>query len=146
MQASAIERTRHLQRAPIVSNDRELVARRNDAPSLIDAAVESGARGKLSYVLKQSDAVALFLVSQFKSSDYFAMLSEVCPQLAGSEPGQLDCEAFPRLRWVVSLEAAAPAGGITWPAFIERDRMPSSSKGCSSCATWTIAARSVPMH
>ena len=62
---------------------------------------------ELSYVLKQSDAVALFLVSQFKSSDYFAMLAEVCPGLAQAEPGQLECEAFPRLRWVVSLETSA---------------------------------------
>ncbi len=44
---------------------------------------------ELGYVLKQSDAVALFLVSRFKSSDYFAMLAEVCPQLAQAEPGPL---------------------------------------------------------
>ncbi len=77
---------------------------------------------ELSYVLKQSDCAALFLVSQFKSSDYFAMLAEVCPELATTEPGRLECEAFPRLRSVVSLESSAPAGGIGWPEFIERGR------------------------
>jgi fatty-acyl-CoA synthase len=77
---------------------------------------------ELGYVLKQSDAVALFLVQRFKSSDYFAMLAEVCPVLAAAEPGQLECEAFPRLRWVVSLESTAPAGGITWSDLAERGR------------------------
>ena len=40
---------------------------------------------ELQYVLKQSDAVALFLVDQFKSSDYFAMLAEVCPEIAAAQ-------------------------------------------------------------
>ena len=44
---------------------------------------------ELKYVLNQSDSVALFLVAQFKTSDYFAMLAEVCPELAASQPGQL---------------------------------------------------------
>src|SRR6185295_3849016 len=44
---------------------------------------------ELKYVLQQSDSVALFLVDHFKSSDYFAMLGEVCPHLAGSKPGEL---------------------------------------------------------
>ena len=37
----------------------------------------------------QCDAVALFLVDRFKSSDYFAMLAEVCPELAHGQPGRL---------------------------------------------------------
>ena len=43
----------------------------------------------LQYVLEQSDATALFLIDRFKSSDYFGMLGEVCPELAESEPGRL---------------------------------------------------------
>jgi fatty-acyl-CoA synthase len=77
---------------------------------------------ELGYVLEQSDAVALFLVQRFKSSDYFAMLAEVCPVLATAEPGRLECAAFPRLRWVVSLESTAPPGGITWSELAERGR------------------------
>ena len=34
---------------------------------------------ELKYVLRQSDAVALFLVDRFKSSDYYEMLAEACP-------------------------------------------------------------------
>ncbi len=69
---------------------------------------------ELKYVLEQSDAVALFLVGRFKSSDYFAMLAEICPELATTEPGQSPSRQFPRLRWVVALEPEAPTGGITW--------------------------------
>jgi fatty-acyl-CoA synthase len=69
---------------------------------------------ELKYVLNQSDSVALFLVAQFKSSDYFAMLAEVCPELANCQPGQLSAADFPKLRHVVALEEQAPAGAITW--------------------------------
>ena len=77
---------------------------------------------ELKYVLNQSDSVALFLVSKFKSSDYFAMLAEVCPELASSEPGQLRSQHYPKLRWVVALEEHAPRGGITWKEMLERAR------------------------
>src|SRR5260370_575222 len=49
---------------------------------------------ELQYVLNQSDAVALFLVGRFKTSDYFAMLAEVCPELAACAPGELHCTTF----------------------------------------------------
>jgi fatty-acyl-CoA synthase len=75
---------------------------------------------ELKYVLRQSDAVALFLVERFKTSDYFAMLAEACPELVQGAPGALECEQYPKLRWVVSLETHAPAGGLAWPQFLEK--------------------------
>src|SRR5262249_46643066 len=79
------------------------------------------------YVLNQSDSVALFLVANFKTSDYFAMLAEVCPELATSEPGKVDAREFPQLRWVVALEDHAPAGGITWDDMLRKaERVPAS--------------------
>jgi fatty-acyl-CoA synthase len=75
---------------------------------------------ELKYVLNQSDSVALFLVHSFKTSDYFAMLAEVCPELAREAPGELDTKDFPCLRWVVALEDEAPAGGITWDEMLAR--------------------------
>jgi fatty-acyl-CoA synthase len=77
---------------------------------------------ELKYVLNQSDAVALFLVDKFKTSDYFAMLAEVCPQLASSTPGQLNIAEFPNLRWVVSVRGETPAGAISWESVVERGR------------------------
>src|SRR5262245_35993326 len=52
---------------------------------------------ELKYVLEQSDSVALFLVEKFKTSDYFAMLNEVCPELVSSAPGKLSAKDFPKL-------------------------------------------------
>ena len=75
---------------------------------------------ELKYVLNQSDAVALFLVDHFKSSDYFAMLHEVCPELAASTPGQLDAADFPKLKTVVTLKGPPLAGAISWSEMLAR--------------------------
>ncbi|HEV3418462.1 MAG TPA: AMP-binding protein [Pirellulales bacterium] len=77
---------------------------------------------ELNYVLNQCDAVALFLVDRFKSSDYFAMLREVCPELANSGPGQLAATTFPRLRWVVTLRGGDLAGSLSWDEMCRRGR------------------------
>ncbi len=63
---------------------------------------------ELEYLLHQSDAVALVLIGNFRSSDYVAMLGEVAPELAGSIPGQLRCEKLPHLRHVIFVP---PYGG-----------------------------------
>jgi fatty-acyl-CoA synthase len=75
---------------------------------------------ELKYVLKQSDAVALFMVDQFKTSNYCAMLTEVCPQLAESTPGKISAEEFPRLRSVVMLRGHTPSGALSWTEFMTR--------------------------
>ena len=69
---------------------------------------------ELRYVLRQSDAKAIFLSDRFKSSDYAAMLSEACPELAHCQPGHLLSEEFPKLRWAVMLTDTALPGSITW--------------------------------
>ena len=56
---------------------------------------------ELEYVLRQSDATALILIGNFRTSDYVAMLNEVIPQLRESEPGQLNCADLPFLRHVI---------------------------------------------
>jgi len=80
---------------------------------------------ELKYVLKQSNAVALFLVERFKSSDYFAMLAEVCPELASAAPGLLRSDEFPRLRTVVAINGTPPAGALGWSDL--------QSRGVASC-------------
>jgi fatty-acyl-CoA synthase len=77
---------------------------------------------ELAYALRQSDAVALFLIDRFKSSDYFAILAEAAPELVSDEPSARRSQAFPQLRDVVALPGPAAPGGITWPAFLERGR------------------------
>jgi len=75
---------------------------------------------ELKYCLKQSDNVALFLVDQYKSSDYFAMLSEICPELSQCEPGSLTSAAFPKMRLVVTLKGRPLAGALNWESFLAR--------------------------
>jgi fatty-acyl-CoA synthase len=77
---------------------------------------------ELAYALEQSDTRLLFLIDRFKSSDYFAILNEAIPELAGSEPGKLRAHAFPELREVISLPDAAAPGMSTWEQFVERGR------------------------
>ncbi len=77
---------------------------------------------ELQYALKQSDSVALFLIDRFKSSDYFAMLNQVCPELKHAVPGELQSGEFPKLRWVVSLKGDTPAGAISWSEMLDRGR------------------------
>jgi fatty-acyl-CoA synthase len=72
---------------------------------------------ELSYVLKQSDAVALFLVDVFRASDYFEMVNQAIPELGGSRPGELQASEFPRLRHVVSMKPTQSAGMWSWDAF-----------------------------
>lgn len=77
---------------------------------------------ELKYVLRQSDAVALFLVDRFKSSDYFAMLGEVCPELASCPPGELQSAEYPQLKCVIALKGQTPAGAFSWTELLERGR------------------------
>jgi fatty-acyl-CoA synthase len=73
---------------------------------------------ELEYVLKQSDSVALFLVDQFKSSDYFSMLAEICPEIAQTKDGRLTSRQFPKLRSVVALKGRPPAGIPLWEQMV----------------------------
>lgn len=91
---------------------------------------------ELGYVLRQSDAVALFLIDKFRTSDYFAMLQEIVPQLAEAGPDGLVAPDFPRLRHVVSI-TTQPArettrGMRSWKEFLDLGQSTSAA---------TLAAR-----
>ena len=77
---------------------------------------------ELEYVLRQSDASALCLVDRFKTSDYFAMLAQACPELVDSEPGLLQSPEYPELQWVIALRGETPPGAISWDDLLERGR------------------------
>ncbi|HEY5513373.1 MAG TPA: AMP-binding protein, partial [Geomonas sp.] len=65
---------------------------------------------ELEYILNQSDSSTLFLVQQFKDTDYVRTLSEVVPELAASQPGKLASAVLPHLKNVVFLGEGAPGG------------------------------------
>src|SRR4029077_7127699 len=89
--------------------------------------------------LKQSDAVALFLIDKFRSSDYFAMVHEAVPELAGDLAGGLASRDYPRLRNVVSLTEHPAAGMQGWQGFLDLGRAMSDEslaaieKGLAAC-------------
>ncbi len=89
---------------------------------------------ELEYVLKQSDAVALVLTDRFKSSDYFAMLVEVCPEVASSARNPRS-EKFPKLRHIIAIKGAAPAGAVTWEQMLSQgDKVPLDEVRAASAA------------
>jgi fatty-acyl-CoA synthase len=75
---------------------------------------------EVAYVLKQSDAAALFLVDQFKKSNYFEILADAVPELANETAGQLKLADYPRLRHVVSMKDHAVAGMSMWDEFLSQ--------------------------
>jgi fatty-acyl-CoA synthase len=77
---------------------------------------------ELEYILKQSDSSTLFLVRQFKDTDYVQTLGEVVPELAKSRPGELSSAALPFLKNVVFLGEGAPAGTLDFDRMVELGR------------------------
>ncbi len=73
---------------------------------------------ELAYVLKQSEATALFLVDAFRKSDYFAILQDAVPGLSESTPGQIGLEEFPHLKHVVAMKGEPCPGLWSWEAFL----------------------------
>ncbi len=69
---------------------------------------------ELAYVLEQSEASSLFMVSRFRDSDYLGMVGELCPEMPGCRPGRLIAKKLPRLRRVALFEDTAPAGVLGW--------------------------------
>ena len=74
------------------------------------------------YALAHSDVRGLALIERFKTSDYFGIVSELCPTLATSPPGELRSDALPELRWVVAIRDGGLPGMLDWSDFIERGR------------------------
>ena len=75
---------------------------------------------ELEYVLKQSEANALILIGQFRTSDYVGMTNEVMPELKDSAPGELRSSTLPYMRNVIFIsppsapETKTPDGMWSW--------------------------------
>jgi len=98
---------------------------------------------ELQFVLRQSDAVALFLIDGFKKSDYFEMVSELFPELSARVvPGQpltfesppLAAPSFPKLRQVVTMEGTELAGARTWNQMLSAGQTINADQ-VTNCAT-----------
>jgi len=76
---------------------------------------------ELEYVLHQADVTTLFLTDRFKSTDYFATFTSICPELAETSD-ELVSARFPRLRHVVSIKEAFRPGMLSWRQFLDRGK------------------------
>jgi fatty-acyl-CoA synthase len=74
---------------------------------------------ELEFALNQVEVKALITVAAMKTSDYLAMLSELMPELAGAEPGKLNAERVPSLRWVITLGETAAPGTLSYKDVIK---------------------------
>jgi fatty-acyl-CoA synthase len=77
---------------------------------------------ELSYTIEQSDIVALFLTDQFKSSNYYDIFEEVCPEITQATGGAVQSENFPKLRYAGALKKDAPKGFLPWQSLLDAGR------------------------
>lgn len=77
---------------------------------------------ELSYTIEQSDIVALFMTDRFKSSDYYAIFEEVCPEILEASHGVIASDNFPKLRVAGALKPGAPQGLLSWQELLEAGR------------------------
>ncbi len=73
---------------------------------------------ELAYVLEQSGCKGLVIQNRFKTSDYVAMLGEVCPELESAAPGALRSAKFPELGTIVSTTESETNGIFGWREFL----------------------------
>jgi fatty-acyl-CoA synthase len=69
---------------------------------------------ELEFALKQSGISTVIIAPRFKTSDYRAMLAEVCPELTGSRAGEIRSVDLPELRTVIVLGDERLAGTYAW--------------------------------
>jgi fatty-acyl-CoA synthase len=77
---------------------------------------------EVAYALQRSEVQGLFVIPNFRASDYISMLVELIPELKGGAPGRWKSIAFPALRHLIVYNPAAPgkterpqSGFLTWP-------------------------------
>jgi len=72
------------------------------------------------YLLRQSDTHTLVMIDRALDSDYAAIINELCPEIAGTEPGKsLHCKKLPFLRNVITV-GFKMAGCLTFEEAFER--------------------------
>jgi fatty-acyl-CoA synthase len=75
---------------------------------------------ELHYVLTQADITTLLLTDRFKSSSFFDVLAEVCPELADCPPCELRSAGCPKLRRVISIKDEKRPGMLSWDELRQR--------------------------
>lgn len=72
------------------------------------------------YLLKQSDTHTLVLIESYRDSHYSDIISELCPELENTKPGEpLHCKRLPFLRNIITV-GFKKKGCLTWEEAMER--------------------------
>ena len=69
---------------------------------------------ELEYALNQTGCRALIVAEALKSSNYIEMLNQLLPELANSEPGKLQSDKTPDLRWLIRLGDTQSPGMLNY--------------------------------
>jgi fatty-acyl-CoA synthase len=69
---------------------------------------------ELEYALNQSECSYIIAADTFKTSNYTQMLNELAPEIATSQPGQLQAEMLPNLKCVITLADKPAPGFMSW--------------------------------
>jgi len=69
---------------------------------------------ELEYALNQTSCQALIVAEALKSSNYIEMLNQLLPELASSEPGKLQSDKTPDLRWLIRLGDTQSPGMLNY--------------------------------
>ncbi|KAH8378032.1 hypothetical protein KR093_008534, partial [Drosophila rubida] len=56
---------------------------------------------EVAYCLKKVDIKAIVAPEEFRSTKYYEILRDICPEVATSEPGKIKSEEFPHLRAII---------------------------------------------
>jgi fatty-acyl-CoA synthase len=73
-------------------------------------------RSEIEYALNKVGCKALVTSPALKTSDYLAILNDLCPEIAASEPGKLQAKALPDLRTVIRLGTEKTPGMLNFDA------------------------------
>jgi fatty-acyl-CoA synthase len=75
---------------------------------------------ELEYLLRQSDATTLILCDGVREkNEYLNIVNEVCPAIATSTPGKLQCDKLPFLKNIILLGKEKVAGMLNWEDVLE---------------------------
>ncbi len=69
---------------------------------------------ELEFALAQSNVRGLALIEEFRTSRYFEMLEQVCPEVKSTVPCKLHSDRFPRLKCVIRLRGSEHPGMLAW--------------------------------
>jgi fatty-acyl-CoA synthase len=83
---------------------------------------------ELEYALNQSGCVMLVSAPAFRTTNYTAMLVDLCPELHHAEPGKLSAHRIPALRHMVRLGDEAAPGMWTWADLLGKAEETSSEQ------------------